>query len=424
MSFSSSPDSVFSSSPVPPLVFVLLPVQNVFSRSLLPLFLSALNSLLRQTYSNLSICLIDDHSTDKTLQFLQSLLPQFPRLSLVSSTFPEGLSGALNFGLSKCPDHCEFIVRMDSDDYSQPERIQRQVEFMRENPSLAVLGGSVVIQQWQRQGNREQTEITKEEQEKCCLWLKGESEQMNENKQDDLIVWNNRLLFDWELVSDRLMTFPLFSHEFAWESLFYCPLAHPTAIIRKSAVDKIIQSNQSLNNSQYQLYDSGWIKCEDYELWLRMQRLGLKFATLPGKPILQLRKHGKNSSTLYREIQSQNSNLALQVHLMEWLKQPVKIEIVRLLGKPNDLKNIQAECLVEAVMLLIVMEERFISQLDKFQVDKASASEWIKNEVSKRVGELWTLAVRELGENNSLTQLIWKKFIVRNPKALLMKLME
>src|SRR5690554_2110391 len=49
-----------------------------------------------------------------------------------------GLARALNSGLKAC--HYDLVARMDSDDISAPDRFEKQVEFMRQNPSVDVLG--------------------------------------------------------------------------------------------------------------------------------------------------------------------------------------------------------------------------------------------------------------------------------------------
>lgn len=52
-----------------------------------------------------------------------------------------GLARALNVGI----DHssCEYIARMDADDISAPDRFEKQIRFLQENPQIMVLGGSI-----------------------------------------------------------------------------------------------------------------------------------------------------------------------------------------------------------------------------------------------------------------------------------------
>lgn len=52
-----------------------------------------------------------------------------------------GLTKSLNIGISHV--HSELIARMDSDDISHPDRFQKQVQFLKENPDIAIVGGSL-----------------------------------------------------------------------------------------------------------------------------------------------------------------------------------------------------------------------------------------------------------------------------------------
>lgn len=114
-----------------PLVSILLPAYNA------ELFIiSALESILNQTYSNLEIIVINDGSTDNTEQIINTLTDD--RIKLINNDNNLGLIKTLNKGIDFC--NGKYIARMDADDISYPTRIEKQVSTMEENPSVGICG--------------------------------------------------------------------------------------------------------------------------------------------------------------------------------------------------------------------------------------------------------------------------------------------
>ncbi len=114
-----------------PLVSVVMPVRNgeVFIRK-------AIESILSQTYKHLEFIIIDDGSTDSTVTIIKQYTDA--RIQLHSFDSPRGIVDALNFGLLKAQG--EYIARMDADDISLPNRIEKQVAYMQQHPEVGVLG--------------------------------------------------------------------------------------------------------------------------------------------------------------------------------------------------------------------------------------------------------------------------------------------
>ncbi|WP_320008817.1 glycosyltransferase [Maridesulfovibrio sp.] len=114
-----------------PKASILLPVYNAqktVSRSL--------KSLLRQDYTDFEICVINDGSTDDTLEVLSRFSD--PRIKIYDLPKNLGLVGALNAGIEKID--AEYILRLDADDVCHEERVGTQVRFMEENPELSLSG--------------------------------------------------------------------------------------------------------------------------------------------------------------------------------------------------------------------------------------------------------------------------------------------
>lgn len=117
-----------------PLVSVLMPAYNCEA------FVGeAVASMLAQTFTDFELLVIDDGSADSTRAVLEAI--RDPRLRLASNPHNMGLIRTLNRGLELANGH--YVARMDADDVSSPERLERQVEFLQSHPDVDVLGTMV-----------------------------------------------------------------------------------------------------------------------------------------------------------------------------------------------------------------------------------------------------------------------------------------
>ena len=117
-----------------PLISVVMPVRNGGG------FLEqAVASILSQTFEDLELVLIDDHSTDTALITLDK---SDPRLIILKSK-GHGLVNACNTGFSHCRGR--FIARMDADDVSLPHRLACQLDYLERNPDVDIAGCCVEI---------------------------------------------------------------------------------------------------------------------------------------------------------------------------------------------------------------------------------------------------------------------------------------
>src|SRR5690348_11009852 len=101
-----------------PLVTVLMPVFN--SGDFLE---EALNSILRQSFSDFELLIIDDGSNDSSPAILAKLSKKDKRIRVVTHKKNQGLVKTLNEGLELARG--EFIARMDSDDIALPTRLSK-----------------------------------------------------------------------------------------------------------------------------------------------------------------------------------------------------------------------------------------------------------------------------------------------------------
>jgi glycosyltransferase involved in cell wall biosynthesis len=107
------------------------------------LFKMAAQSIIEQTYTNLKFLIVNDGSTSSdTLKTMAELEAADRRIEVVNKPHT-GLTDSLNTVLSIA--RSEFIARQDSDDWSEPERIQFQIDEFRRNPALGIVGSNVFL---------------------------------------------------------------------------------------------------------------------------------------------------------------------------------------------------------------------------------------------------------------------------------------
>lgn len=98
---------------------------------------ASINSILNQTYKNFEFIIVNDGSTDSSLNIIKSFRDERIRVLDQANT---GLAKALNNGISIA--NGKYIARMDADDISLPDRISMQVAFLEENLDYVIVGSN------------------------------------------------------------------------------------------------------------------------------------------------------------------------------------------------------------------------------------------------------------------------------------------
>lgn len=119
-----------------PRITVLMPVYN--GEKYLH---EAIGSILSQTFTDFEFLIIDDGSTDSSLEIVNSY--EDTRIRLVQNQTNLGLIVTLNNGLELARG--EFIARMDADDISCPRRLEKQLLFMSSRSDVAVCGTAIKL---------------------------------------------------------------------------------------------------------------------------------------------------------------------------------------------------------------------------------------------------------------------------------------
>ena len=101
----------------------------------------AVRSIIRQTYTDWELLVIDDGSMDGTAEIVRSFGD--PRIRLFQDGRNRGLPARLNEAIAAAAG--EFFARMDGDDVSYPERLELQLAFIRSHPEVDLVGGGMLV---------------------------------------------------------------------------------------------------------------------------------------------------------------------------------------------------------------------------------------------------------------------------------------
>ncbi len=175
----------------------------------------SIRSMLEQTVAPGEFVLVEDGKlTDELYQVIDKYEKAYPDIfRIVALPQNVGLGPALKKGVEECSN--ELIARMDSDDYSIPERAEKELSIFENNPETGIVGTNI-------------SEFTDSVDNVISNAILPENH-------DDIIKYSKKRN----------------------------PFRHPSVMFRKSEVLK------AGNYREYYL-------CEDYDLWLRMIRSGCR----------------------------------------------------------------------------------------------------------------------------------------------------
>jgi len=100
-------------------------------------------SIRAQTFQDFEVVAIDDASTDGSGQYLDQLAAEDGRFRVIHFAKNSGLTAALIRGCQEARG--QFIARIDSDDVMAPDRLERQVEFLRGHEDVGIVGSSLAV---------------------------------------------------------------------------------------------------------------------------------------------------------------------------------------------------------------------------------------------------------------------------------------
>lgn len=115
-----------------PKVTVLMPTYNVA-----PWVEEAVHSVLAQTYPDFVLLVMDDCSSDNTLEIVRAINDS--RIRIEKNEHNLGLSANLNRGLSLIDT--EYVARMDGDDVAEPFWLEKEMSILENHPEIGICSG-------------------------------------------------------------------------------------------------------------------------------------------------------------------------------------------------------------------------------------------------------------------------------------------
>ena len=104
----------------------------------------AVQSVLAQTYGNFELYVVNDDSTDGSAELVERLKDQDPRIKTLHNTRNVGTYVSRNQVFQQCSGH--YFTTLDADDYALPDRLEKQVAALDDNPAwVGTLGNWVRI---------------------------------------------------------------------------------------------------------------------------------------------------------------------------------------------------------------------------------------------------------------------------------------
>lgn len=97
----------------------------------------SIDSILNQTYNNFEFIIINDGSTDSSLEIIKSYNDE--RIVILDQK-NTGLAKALNNGIAMASG--KYIARMDADDFAMAKRLDLQIAFLENNPDYVIVGSN------------------------------------------------------------------------------------------------------------------------------------------------------------------------------------------------------------------------------------------------------------------------------------------
>ncbi|WP_448533352.1 glycosyltransferase family 2 protein [Parathermosynechococcus lividus] len=331
-----------------PKVSVVLPVYN--GEKYLE---EAVTSILTQTFSDFELIIIDDGSTDATCSIAKHYADSDPRIVVVSRQHC-GLSFSLNQGIDLARG--EWIARMDADDIALPDRLSKQLNHLQQTQADFCGGGIEYFGNWTAQRFYPNTH------EACGIQI-----------------------------------------------LFSVPIAHPTALGKRSAFAKI-------------RYDERILHCEDYDFWQRAWSMKYRMTNV-SDIILRYRIHDYQVSSCYKDVRSHGVNLVRKRHWKAWLPEldcDALTLIVETIGKNHGktadlmpaLVKLLDQCSGESKDIFLFNSFRTFCRLAGH--DPLAAKNWLSLVTSGsnkyhgrdilRALVLIILSITRLNENSSLSQ--------------------
>lgn len=106
-----------------------------------PYISQSIQSILNQSFRDFELLIVNDGSTDNTVDIIKSF--DDPRIRLIENESNQGLGFTRNVALKEAQG--KFLAVLDADDIAFPDRLEKQVSHLQANPCVAVLGSYAFV---------------------------------------------------------------------------------------------------------------------------------------------------------------------------------------------------------------------------------------------------------------------------------------
>jgi glycosyltransferase involved in cell wall biosynthesis len=121
-------------------VLVIVPTYNRAG-----MITSCLESIIAQTYPYIKTIIVDDGSIDDTESICKSYISKYPERFIYIYKNNGGCASSRNFGLNYIDYMIDFICFLDSDDRFMPDKLEREVRLLKENPAAGFTYSDYII---------------------------------------------------------------------------------------------------------------------------------------------------------------------------------------------------------------------------------------------------------------------------------------
>lgn len=203
-----------------------------------PFLKECIDSILTQTFEDFELIVVDDGSTDHSVEIIQSYTDTRIRLIKSEHNYIQSLNKGIGLAKGK------YVARMDADDIMFPERLEEEFNFMEEHPDIDVCGSYVK-------------------------------------------VFNGQDIYS--------LPMPIKHNDIAATMVIQCPFYHPTVMLRMEKIRNLFFANDKCC-----LYDAQYKYGEDYALWVKLLKHNFRFGGVP-KALLYYRISNQQITSAHKD---------------------------------------------------------------------------------------------------------------------------
>jgi glycosyltransferase involved in cell wall biosynthesis len=273
-----------------------------------------LEAILNQTFRDFEFIIVNDGSTDRSLEILNKYMRNDPRMILINRKENAGITASVTEGIEHCRG--KYIARIDQDDISQPDKLLIQHNYLEAHPEIDALGTGF-----------------------------------------DFIDENGKYLssFPTRPADPMIVRHQMFYH---------CVLHNPTVMMKSEFYRKYNEDHQ----------EEAFYGADDYHFWLRENLIHI-YSNLPDR-LLLYRYHGSQVSNQYSNDQLQSILRIAHETFEKLLRTRIPIEVINTLYFPNRYEAKDQQTIRNAFRVIFQVQRIFEKQNHLTKIQKRATREF------------------------------------------------